>query len=296
VPRSSPAASRVVAVLNFLAERGGPCSLSEIARSLDLNKATLHGAVGELVAAGFVHRQGEHKTLSLGPAVVAFGQAAVADDQKLVLLATEPMNELSRTTGMPCFATRPERDQFIVVSVAGPASDETWPQVGGRSRIAPPHGLVFRAWAPERQIGRWLESLPSGMPSISAIEEMLRVVRENGASVTLAEPDGAASVQELFRITENNIDDAVQETLRRFSRELDVDEAELIKPGLTTTAYMVRSISAPVFDARDRVRLGLSLQPMTKLSFDEIVDLRQRVISTADQLTLLGGGFRPTSA
>jgi hypothetical protein len=133
------------------------------------------------------------------------------------------------------------------------------------------------------------------MPSISSIEEMLRVVRENGASVTLGEPEGAASVQELFRITENNIDDAVQETLRRFSQELVVDEAELIKPRLTNSRYLVRSISAPVFDTRNSVRMGLSLQPMAKLPFDEIVDLRQQVISAADKLTHLGGGFRPTS-
>ena len=54
MPRRAPAVERVIAVLNLLAAHPGqPYTLSDIARDLELNKATLHAILWALTQAGF---------------------------------------------------------------------------------------------------------------------------------------------------------------------------------------------------------------------------------------------------
>ena len=77
--RAAPSADRTVALLDFLAahpdERFG---LSDLARRLDINKATAHALTAALTNAGYLLRHPVDKRYSLGPALIAIGNAAAS--------------------------------------------------------------------------------------------------------------------------------------------------------------------------------------------------------------------------
>src|SRR5205809_7052103 len=81
-PRPAPGAERVVAVLNFLAAHPDESfTLSELARRLNLNKATCHALLMTLTEAGYLLRHPSRMTYMLGPSMVAIGSAAPAPSQ-----------------------------------------------------------------------------------------------------------------------------------------------------------------------------------------------------------------------
>src|SRR5688500_1362500 len=79
MPRRAPAVERSIAVLNLLAQHpGARYTLSEIARDLSVNKATLHAILWALTEGGYLVRDPEGKSYALGPALVAVGNAALS--------------------------------------------------------------------------------------------------------------------------------------------------------------------------------------------------------------------------
>jgi DNA-binding IclR family transcriptional regulator len=95
VARRAPAIERCVAVLNHLAERPRESfTLSQIARELDLNKATAHSLLTTLVDAGYLVRHQRDKSYGLGPALIALGNASLTA-YPAAQLAVGPMEELS---------------------------------------------------------------------------------------------------------------------------------------------------------------------------------------------------------
>src|SRR5438552_2432290 len=79
MPRRAPAVERSVAVLNLLAAHPSEkLTLSEIARDLGLNKATLHAILSALADAGYLVRDPARKSYGLGPAPIPPGNAACA--------------------------------------------------------------------------------------------------------------------------------------------------------------------------------------------------------------------------
>ncbi|MDQ1374283.1 MAG: hypothetical protein QOJ09_1621, partial [Actinomycetota bacterium] len=68
---------RAIGVLDFLAAHPGEgFTLSELARRLDLNKATAHALLATLTDAGYLLRHPTRLTFQLGPALIALGASA----------------------------------------------------------------------------------------------------------------------------------------------------------------------------------------------------------------------------
>ena len=77
--RPSPAVERTTAILDFLAAHPNePWTLSELARRLDLNKATAHSLLSALTDAGYLVRHPIRKDYALGPALIGVGRAALS--------------------------------------------------------------------------------------------------------------------------------------------------------------------------------------------------------------------------
>src|SRR5205823_488061 len=118
-PRPAPGAERVVAVLNFLAAHPDESfTLSELARRLDLNKATCHALLMSLTEAGYVLRHPTRMTYMLGPALVAVGSAAQGQFQA-VDFAREEMRALAEETSLECIASTVVGDEIVILSRSG---------------------------------------------------------------------------------------------------------------------------------------------------------------------------------
>jgi len=292
--RSVPATDRVVATLNLLAEHPGEFfGLSKIAGTLGLNKATAHAMLGTLVDGDYLVRHPVDKTYSLGPALVGLGHAAVSSTVKLAALARPLMDELSTAVDAHCLATTLLGEEIVVIAVAGAPPNAGGLPLGYRSRLAPPDGVIFAAWAAQPRIERWLERLPSPAKDREQGRTLLQVVRARGFSVSgdvgpeqqlddilQRLPDKCAQVQERAIALENAV-----LALAREDQELLT-----IEP---SSRYHVRQISTPVFDATGAVRLSLTLTMLGDVTGSRLLDLATALRAASTALTVSIGGTRP---
>src|SRR6202008_2133818 len=102
----APAVDRTVALLNFLAAHTDQeWSLSELARRLHLNKATAHAMLTPLTDPGYVLRHPVEKTFTLGPAVIAVGNAPAVRQFEIVDFARGEMQGLADDLSARCIAS-----------------------------------------------------------------------------------------------------------------------------------------------------------------------------------------------
>jgi DNA-binding IclR family transcriptional regulator len=251
VARRAPAVERAVAVLNFLAAHPDErFTLSEIARSTGLNKATLHAILAALTESGYVLREEERKTYGLGPTLVALGGAAV-ESNPAVQLAVPHMQALSEELGLDCVASTAIEDQIVILqrtSSPGPFGIEIQP--GQRLPLAPPLGTVFVAWSSPAEIDRWLAKVgPSASKAdIRRYRQAVESVRARGYSLGLG-PEVLRRVEgprHRRRSLEENV------------RAIRVDEYALIELDNSAT-YRLNHIGAPIFGPDGRVTLALFL-------------------------------------
>lgn len=293
MPRPSPSTSRVIELLNFLGDHPREFfSLSELARRLDLNKATAHGMLGALSDAGYLFRHPVDKTFSLGPAIVALGQAAVAAESKVVAFAHPEMEALSAATGAQCVASTAIGDEVVIVAVVGLASVPTASDLGYRARLYPPHGLVFVAWASDARVESWLESVAATPVDRKHYREMLVSIQERGFSLA-ANAQARSRLDRVMKEVQNEaLTPEVHKTLTALGAELAREERELFKLS-PEQRYQIRSISAPVFDAFGTVCLALILRGFPELTGSQILDHAESLVAACGRVTRLIGGVLP---
>jgi len=281
--------------LNFLGDHPREFfSLSELARRLDLNKATAHGMLGALADAGYLFRHPVDKTFSLGPAVVALGQSAVAAESKIVAFAHPEMDALSRATGAQCVASTAIGDEVVFVAVVGLGSLPMASEPGYRARLYPPHGLVFLAWATKERVERWLESVAETPADKKRYREMLADIRARGFSMA-ANAQARSKLDRVLREVQNEaLTPEMQRMLAALGAELAREERELGKLS-PDQRYQIRSISAPVFDPFGKVTLVLILRGFPELTGQQISEHAAALVGACGRVTKLIGGVIPDS-
>ncbi len=251
--RRAPAVERSIAVLNFLAAHPDDrYTLSEIARSTVLNKATLHAILGALTESGFVLREEEKKTYGLGPALVALGGAAV-EANPAVQLAVPQMQGLSDELGLDCVASTAIEDQIVILTQTSsrrPFGIDVQP--GQRLPMTPPLGTVFVAWSSQADIDHWLALVgPSATKAdLARYRDAVESVRARGYSLGLG--------GEAVRAEETPSQRRRRRTLEENVRGIRVDEYALVELD-NSASYRLNHIGAPVFDQSGRVSLALFL-------------------------------------
>jgi len=249
--RRAPAVERSIAVLNYLAAHPAErFTLSEIARSTDLNKATLHAILGALTESGFVLREEERKTYGLGPALVALGGAAV-EANPAVQLALPHMEALSNELGLDCVASTAIEDQIVIL--AGTSSRRPFGinvEPGQRLPLSPPLGTVFVAWTSQADIDRWLAKVgpKASTADIQRYRQAVDTVRARGYSLGL----GGEPLPKSERAP------GKPRTLEDNVRSIRVDEYALVELD-HSARYQLNHIGAPIFAANGHVTLALFL-------------------------------------
>jgi len=177
--RPALSATRTVGVLNFLAEHASEeFTLSDLATRLDINLASTHALLAVLTAAGYVSRNQRLKTYSVGPVLVALGNAAV-QRHPAIEAALGEARRLSRELGLAVAVTALAGEDIAFLERVGEhLPREIGTPVGHRVPMIPPVGAVFAAWHdPEA----WLERADNR----PAMEAVLADVRSRGWAVAL---------------------------------------------------------------------------------------------------------------
>jgi DNA-binding IclR family transcriptional regulator len=267
-------------------------SLSEIARRVGLNKATAHSTLVAMADADFLLRHPVDKSFTLGSAAIALGVTAMADPRNVLARAQPEMERLSQEIGAHVVACTAVEDESVIIGNAPDARVPPRRAVGRRVHIAPPAGLIFRAWASNARIEAWLGRIAATRADRADAEDQLRVIRARGYSVSVDEEARDGLEEAVRAMTQQpgaaNETAAARSFVARLSRE--ARELSDIPPD---RGYVVRQISAPVFDAFGGTPIGLFLVALPAIDGATLLDYAQRLRESTARITELIDGQMP---
>jgi DNA-binding IclR family transcriptional regulator len=286
--RPSPGVERAIAVLDFLAAHPGEgFTLSELARRLDLNKATAHSLLATLTEAGYLLRNPTRLTFQLGPSLIALGAAAQSQFEAADF-AREEMRALSDELGLECLATTAVGDEMLIVSRAGPPRALGTVQPGQRLPLTPPLGSVFMAWSDEQAIERWLSRAP--VEDAEQYRAGLEATRDRGYAVGLEADPRATLGRALRGLAE---DAPARQLVDQLIDELGHQEYILTSIDLQAR-YLVNHLVAPVHGPDGDVVLALSLFGFTgAITGKEVEGYGDRLLEATTNVTKSVHGRTP---
>jgi DNA-binding IclR family transcriptional regulator len=284
---------RAVAVLNYLAAHSGErFTLSEIARDLTLNKATLHAILGALTESGYLVRDADAKIYGLGPALVALGNSAVGSFPA-VDTAMPEMQALTDELGFDCVASAAIHGEIVILARSGtPRPFGINVQPGQRLPLVPPLGTVFVAWSGREHIDAYLARVG---PRVSAdrreqYRRAIGAVRKRGYSVGLDGPPPPPRSPQGRRAKQH------APTLEESVRGVEIEEYALIELD-RSASYRLNHIGAPVFGPDGEVTLGLFLIGFAGgMPADRVPEYAARLVATCERVTKGIQGLAPEPA
>ncbi len=288
--RPAPGADRSVAVLELLASPPDErFSLSEVARRCHLNKATAHALLNALSEHGVLLRHPGEKRYSLGPRLIAIGDAA-RRGYTVVDFVGPVLDRLAASAGLLARAWQLADDHVVAVAAAGgPGRD----RLAVRLPLAPPIGALFMAWSDAPTIEAWLAraaTVDAVRPAFGA----LPAIRAEGFAVTLASPEWRALTEPPPpRGPDGEAPPDTRALLVAVSRQA------LLVPTLDDGAvYTAADVGAPVFGATGRVELVVSVSGLggTPRTGAELRALGHDVVDAARQLTTAVRGHPPAAS
>jgi DNA-binding IclR family transcriptional regulator len=189
-------------LLELAANPTSALSVSELARRLDIPRATCNSLLLGLAERGFVRRDATLR-YELGPAGIVLGDAARAANPALRAAAVHA-EALARAQSLVVAVTVRDGALTRVTNVFdfGPAFGIR-PRAGDSIAIVPPFGATFVAWENEDEVGAWLDRAD---PPLTAAEKTryrraLAAVRRRGFSITVTpsrQPELATALRRLL--------------------------------------------------------------------------------------------------
>jgi len=252
--RPAPSVARTVALLDFLAlHRGEAFSLSQLAHHLELNKATAHAMLSALTEAAYLVRHPVEKVYTLGPALVAVGDAAAATRPiEVTQFAREAMRSLVDEFGVQCTASAALGSSIVILACSGAPEPLSFTvQVGQRLPFVPPLGTVFVAWSSPAEIDTWLRRVGASAreEELERYRAALATVRQRGYSVGL-EAEARVRLAQAITDGEPRLVNLVNELGQGEYLLLDLEHA---------ASYRLSMLSAPVFGPNGQVEFALTL-------------------------------------
>lgn len=291
--RPAPGADRSVAVLDLMASHPDErFTLSEVARRCDLNKATAHALLSALADHGVLLRHPAEKRYSLGPRLVAIGDAARRGYTALDFLPPL-LDRLVARTGYMARAWHRQDDHVTVV-----AQSPLRPVEGDEVHLplTPPVGALFMAWSDSPSVEAWLARAPAAEAVRPALDA-LPALRQLGFALTLASPEwralteprppgSTAGAQADNEAPGGEVRRLLAAVARQRVLAVDVDPA---------ATYLPAEVAAPVFSAAGRAELALAVTVPAgvDLTGRQVLALGREVGDTADELTAAVRGRRP---
>jgi DNA-binding IclR family transcriptional regulator len=286
VARPAPGAARSIAVLELLAAHPDErFTLSEVARRCSLNKATAHALLSALTERRVLLRHPAEKRYSLGPALVAIGDAA-RRGYNAADFAGPVLRRLATDTGLWARLWVVGDDHVDEVAGAGhPAGSGDRPPA--HLPLVPPVGAVAMAYADTVTAEAWLARAPSAEGSAAAAAG-LAAIRADGYSITRASDGWAALAGAEVRPAVGHDEAATRELLRAVADRHLLSSTDA---PAETEQVRVADVTAPVFGAEGAVEIMVSVTDDDRVhGWYEARALAREVVDAARTLTGASGG------
>ncbi len=194
---SVPAVERAAAVLGYLQENFDPsaCTVTRIAKALDLHKSSCSNILRTLEAATLVEYDRNSKAYTLGARLIGLG-ATAARRRDILQVGARPIEALVRETGLSCvtFTQLPNKDFLIIAGAYSPNDIKVTVDVG---QYFPPGAPAMARLAMSRMSAEEVDAYVAnyGLPKFTPrtkveraeILQELAQIREQGYSISRGE-------------------------------------------------------------------------------------------------------------
>lgn len=294
--RRSPPTERVIRFLDLLARQPHEgLSLSEVARRLDISKATSLGIAGALTRAGYLVRAEDTKTYTLGPALLGLGRAAAEAFTSLAFARPE-LRRLNQELGLAASVSTLVDDKIVLLDRTGPHGElDRMLQVGQRYPYTPPSGLVLAAWLRDEDIEQWLADYPdvSMDTSVEHLRALVDTARELGYLVERMSDVSVGALTLLAGLDGHDLPAPAEDALANMVSNL-ADRHYVLRHLRRGGRYAVTFVTSPSFDQEGRPDLLLGLLVFrTNVSSEELVAYGNAVHEAAARVTKQVGGRSP---
>jgi DNA-binding IclR family transcriptional regulator len=294
--RLSPPTERVVRLLDLLARQPSVgLSLSELARRLDISKATGLGIAGALTRAGYLVRHEDTKTYTLGPALLGLGRAASEAFSSLAFARPE-LRRLNQELGLAASVSTLAGDKIVLLDRTGPQGElDRMLQPGQRYPYTPPSGCVLATWLSDAEIEQWLADYPevSMDESLEHLRALVDTVREQGYIVERMSDVSVGALTMLAGLDGHDIPAPAAAAIANMVSNL-ADRHYVARHLRAGRRYAVTFVASPSFDADGRPDLLLGLLVFRHdVTYDELVRYGTAVRTAAARVTAQAGGRNP---
>lgn len=307
--RLTPAVVHAIEILALLRDRAPRMlNASEIARELQLSRASCHTIMQTLQRYHYVVQNPEDRRFTLGPALLGLA-AGVAGDHHRRESARLALPKLAEETGLGAnaYERAPGGHMALVArdNTSRPISYGLSIGIGFSIVVSPWWGALFLAWSSPAEIDRWFEMAAArGYGPRSDLErraalEHLKQVADHGyeyAVHLLQKSEAGLSELEawLARAAEVGLDRRSTEIQHAFAqsvdrmRDLPPEHGTPRNPGLP---YPMVSVMAPVFNYDGEVDMAISVFGFAReIPPERVPALAVQVIACAGVITTAIGG------
>ncbi|WTW99491.1 helix-turn-helix domain-containing protein [Streptomycetaceae bacterium NBC_01309] len=290
---ASPAVLRAVDILETLAaEPSEAMTVSEVARILDMPRASCHTVLLALAERGYAVRGDGDLRYRLGPACIAVGDAARSINSALAVTGHEA-EALAKETGTCVGVSVHTGDEIRVVEVFDHGAPfAVRGHVGQAIRLAPPFGAGFVAWADDEGVEAWLDaaSAPLDADARARYRAALDAIRARGYSVTVATPRNPELAEALAVLT--NTPDAEEARRVRDEVVVELTHSEYLPTDLDgDRPVRMLQCSAPVFDVLGNVVAKIMVfGPNYDLTAAEVAVVGEQLRAAVERATRNIGG------
>jgi DNA-binding IclR family transcriptional regulator len=280
---SAPTA-RVLDVVELLSLPGNrKMRFSDVVRELELSQATAHAILKTLTDRGWVSRDPESKTFSLGPAVSLI--AARLDSARPVAhLAHDAARRLAATVDMPASVIERAGDDLVITAFEHPKGGAIPASPNERIPYTAPFGVAFAAWdTPEAQRA-WVQRAAANDTALTRrLYDVLAQTRERGYDVDWMTPALAQAAQAIGSLSEHPLPVNIRSIIDQL--RLEFTSAALTTDKNTRAPRPVATISAPVLDKASHIQLVLGLHPVRSMTMSDIRSAARPLLREIAQLS-----------
>ncbi|MBK7249462.1 MAG: helix-turn-helix domain-containing protein [Gammaproteobacteria bacterium] len=291
--RPALSATRAIDIVNFITNQPGhEFTLSELVQRLEVNIASCHAILNTLTENGYLVRHPSHKTYTLGPALVAAGQAAL-ERHPAIGMARDEGARLAAESGLEVMLTaRIGRDMVGLAHYGRFHSTAPSIKVGQHVPLTPPMGGLFMAWSSEDQVDEWLKRLPHKVTKTerAKYQELLFAIRKRGYAIYRENSLPRQIGQVVREMSFSSSSPADRKRLTGLIDRLDIATHYLIHPR-RGERYHIRMLAAPIFNQHGSISYAIYLSGFGDTLGTEELDRYARMLTeSCRSVTLQSNG------
>ncbi|MFN8228370.1 MAG: helix-turn-helix domain-containing protein [Mycobacterium sp.] len=275
---SSPPTERVIAVVELLAaESRRGLSLTQIARTLGISRATAHAILATLVDHRWAVRDEHTGGYSWGPGLPAVTMLAAERPFHAVL------RDLYESTGVQVFVARRESSTIMVLDSVGEAPAGSPIRPGLRLPLVAPFGRDYLAWSTDEDRDAWLAGIGSPTPELTQrFSDVLAEIRHRGYVIERLTREYVRVYTALQALSVDGQPDVI--TARLAGAFADLALVDFL-PGELRAAriHPVASVSSPI-RGRAGVTMSITVAPFAGITGAEIKKLGEHVRAAAARI------------